>query len=123
MRRGRCELRFSSSVFALMAAITCFSTSPPAQDEPTRQVAENSVISPTHIIAAGFNAPTLTTIVGSEFLFLRPCGDLSCIAPPCAGALPVLETISSGPLQSHPQQFEAKLEISREQGRFATKDS
>ena len=101
----------------------CFSTGATAQNEPAGQQAENVVISATRMTAAGFNAPTPTTVVGSEFLFPRLCGALCCIALSPADALPVLEIDGSAPLRSRPQLFETKLEILREQKRFATKDA
>jgi len=75
MRRRRCEPTFNASASGLMAAITCFSTGATTQNEPTGQQAENVVVSATRITAAGFKAPTPNTVVSSEFLLPRLCGN------------------------------------------------
>jgi len=58
MRKNRGQWQFGGSTLALMAAVSCYSTGAMAQEG-----VEQVVVSSTRLQAAGFDAPTPTTVV------------------------------------------------------------
>src|SRR6266702_1685681 len=63
MRKNRAQLQFGASTLAVMAAVSCYSTGATAQEG-----VEQVVVSSTRLQAAGFNAPTPTTVIGAADL-------------------------------------------------------
>src|SRR5471032_237593 len=63
MQKNLCQWQFGASTLALMAAVSCYSTGAMAQEG-----VEQVVVSSTRLQAAGFDAPTPTTVVSAADL-------------------------------------------------------